>query len=114
MTERDALREVAREFTRREVTPYLQEWEGAGEVPRDLHLKAGRQGLLGISFRTEVGGEGGDFLDSIAAMEAMFAEGASSGLLAALLRPASRCRISRRRVTPTWSTGSSGRRSPAS
>jgi acyl-CoA dehydrogenase len=84
MTERDALREVAREFTRREVTPYLQEWEGAGEVPRDLHLKAGRQGLLGISFRTEVGGEGGDFLDSIAAMEAMFAEGASSGLLAAL------------------------------
>jgi acyl-CoA dehydrogenase len=82
--EREALREVAREFTRREVTPYLQEWEDAGEVPRDLHRKAAKQGLLGVSFPTEVGGEGGDLLDSIAVMEGMLEEGASSGLLAAL------------------------------
>jgi acyl-CoA dehydrogenase len=84
VTEREALREVAREFTRREVTPYLQDWEDAGEVPRELHRRAARQGLLGIAFPTDVGGVGGDFLDSIAAMEAMLAEGASSGLLAAL------------------------------
>src|SRR3954451_15644802 len=83
--ERGALREVAREFTRREVTPYLQDWEDAGEVPRDLHRAAAKQGLIGVSFPTEVGGEGGDLLDSIAVMEAMFEEGASSGLMAALL-----------------------------
>jgi acyl-CoA dehydrogenase len=82
--ERQALREVAREFTRREVTPYLQDWEEAGEVPRDLHRAAAEQGLLGVAFPTEVGGEGGDLLDSITVMEGMFEEGASSGLLAAL------------------------------
>jgi acyl-CoA dehydrogenase len=83
-SERQALREVAREFTRREVTPYLQEWEDAGEVPRELHRKAAAHGLLGVSFPVEVGGEGGDLLDSIAVMEGMFEEGASSGLMAAL------------------------------
>jgi acyl-CoA dehydrogenase len=81
---RAALREVAREFTRREVTPYLQEWEDAGEVPRELHRKAADHGLLGIAFAEQAGGEGGDLLDSIAVQEAMFEEGASSGLMAAL------------------------------
>jgi acyl-CoA dehydrogenase len=84
VNEREALTEVAREFTRREVAPYLQEWEDAGEVPRDLHRKAAAHGLLGVSFPVEVGGEGGDLLDSVAVMEGMLAEGASSGLLAAL------------------------------
>jgi acyl-CoA dehydrogenase len=82
--EREALRAVAREFTRREVTPYLQAWEDAGEVPRDLHRKAAKQGLLGVAFPEGVGGQGGDLLDSIAVQEAMFEEGASSGLMAAL------------------------------
>jgi acyl-CoA dehydrogenase len=84
VTEREALSEVAREFTRREVAPYLQEWEDAGEVPRELHRKAAQQGLLGVAFPEDVGGEGGDLLDSIAVQEAMFEEGASSGLMAAL------------------------------
>ena len=55
-----------------------------GEVPCDLHRTAATQGLLGVSFPVEVGGEGGDLLDSIAVMEGMFEEGASSGLMAAL------------------------------
>ena len=84
MSDRDALRETAREFTRREVVPHLQDWEDAGEVPRDLHARAAKQGLLCVSFPVEVGGEGGDLLDSIAVMEGMLEEGASSGLLAAL------------------------------
>jgi len=83
-TEHEALRQVAREFTRREVVPHLDRWEEAGEVPRDLHRAAARQGLLGVSFPVEVGGEGGDLLDSIAVMEGMLEEGASSGLMAAL------------------------------
>jgi acyl-CoA dehydrogenase len=81
---REALRGVAREFTRREVTPYLQQWEDAGEVPRELHRAAAEHGLLGVSFPESVGGGGGDLLDSIALQEAMFEEGASSGLMAAL------------------------------
>ena len=78
------LHELAAEFTRREVTPHLQEWEDAGEVPRSLHLAAAKQGLLGLGFAEEVGGQGGDVLDVIAMNEGMLAEGASSGLLAAL------------------------------
>ena len=53
------------EFVRREVAPHLQEWEDAGEVPRELHLAAAKQGLLGVAFPEEVGGEGGDLLDSV-------------------------------------------------
>lgn len=82
--EREALRETAREFVRREVAPHLQEWEDAGAIPRELHAKAGAQGLLGVSFPESVGGEGGDLADSVALQEACFEAGASSGLMAGL------------------------------
>ncbi len=83
-TERQALAEFAAEFVRREVLPHLQDWEDAGEVPRSLHAAAAKQGLLGVSFPEEVGGGGGDLLDTVAVQEAMFEAGASSGLMAAL------------------------------
>jgi len=79
-----AIRELGAEFVRREVAPYLQEWEDAGEIPRELHLAAAKQGLLGISFPEAVGGEGGDVLDTVDLQEAMFEAGASSGLMAGL------------------------------
>jgi len=72
------------EFARREVVPHLQEWEDAGEVPRSLHVAAAKQGLLGVGFAEEVGGSGGTLADTVALTEGMLAEGASSGLLAAL------------------------------
>jgi acyl-CoA dehydrogenase len=80
----DGIRELGTEFVRREVAPHLQEWEDAGSIPRDLHRAAGKQGLLGIAFPAEVGGEGGDVMDSVDLQEAMFAAGASSGLMAGL------------------------------
>ena len=80
----DELFALGAEFTRREVAPYLQDWEDAGEVPRTLHLAAAQHGLLGIGFADEVGGEGGTLADTVALQEGMLAEGASSGLLAAL------------------------------
>jgi acyl-CoA dehydrogenase len=83
-SETAALRAGAAEFVRREVAPHLQAWEDAGSVPRELHLAAGRQGLLGVSFPESVGGQGGDLLDSVELQEAMFEAGASSGLMAAL------------------------------
>jgi acyl-CoA dehydrogenase len=72
------------EFARREVAPYLQDWEDRGEIPRELHLAAAKQGLFGIGLREEVGGEGGTLADVVAMNEGMLAEGASSGLLAGL------------------------------
>ena len=82
--ERDALRATAAEFVRREVVPHLQEWEDAGEIPRALHRTAGDLGLIGVAFPEEVGGGGGDLLDSVVLQEAMFDAGASSGLMAGL------------------------------
>jgi acyl-CoA dehydrogenase len=78
------LRELGAEFVRREVAPYLQEWEEAGEVPRSLHLAAAKQGVLGVSFAESVGGEGGSVLDMVDLQEGMFEAGASSGLMSAL------------------------------
>ena len=82
--ETTAMRATAAEFTRREVVPHLQDWEDAGEIPRALHRVAGDLGLLGVSFPEEVGGSGGDLLDSVEVQEAMFEAGASSGLMAGL------------------------------
>ena len=82
--ERDALRATGAELVRREIAPHLQDWEDAGEIPRALHRTAGDLGLIGIAFSEEVGGSGGDLLDSVALQEAMFDAGASSGLMAGL------------------------------
>ncbi|MEI4410288.1 acyl-CoA dehydrogenase family protein, partial [Streptococcus agalactiae] len=48
--ERRELRATVRGFAEREVLPYVDEWERGGEIPRDLHKKAGALGLLGIQF----------------------------------------------------------------
>ncbi|MCF6378645.1 acyl-CoA dehydrogenase family protein [Nocardioides KLBMP 9356] len=82
--EREALRRTAAELVRREVVPHLQDWEDAGEIPRNLHRTAADLGLLGVAFPESVGGSGGDLLDSVAVQEAMFEAGASSGLMAGL------------------------------
>ena len=79
-----SVRELGAEFVRREVAPYLQDWEDAGTMPRELHLAAGKQGLLGLPFPEEVGGGGGTLMDSVDLQEAMFEAGASSGLMAGL------------------------------
>ncbi|HSF37760.1 MAG TPA: acyl-CoA dehydrogenase family protein [Nocardioides sp.] len=83
-SEHDALRATGAEFVRREVVPHLQEWEDAGEIPRALHRTAGELGLIGVAFPEEVGGGGGDLVDSVVLQEAMFEAGASSGLMAGL------------------------------
>ncbi len=79
-----SIRDVGAEFVRREVVDHLQTWEDAGEVPRELHVAAAKQGLLGVSFPEEVGGGGGTLLDTVDLQEGMFEAGASSGLMAAL------------------------------
>ncbi|MGK5519917.1 acyl-CoA dehydrogenase family protein [Micromonospora sp. URMC 107] len=82
--ERRQLRELTRAFVTREVLPHLDDWERAGEVPRELHATAAKLGLLGIGFPEAVGGSGGDLLDSIIVTEEVIRSGGSSGLVAAL------------------------------
>ena len=82
--ERRALREMVTSFTEKEVVPHLPAWEDACEVPRELHQKAAAAGLLGVAFPEEVGGQGGDLIDSAIVSEAVLEAGGSTGLIAAL------------------------------
>ncbi|HEV7754875.1 MAG TPA: acyl-CoA dehydrogenase family protein [Mycobacteriales bacterium] len=82
--DRKALRDTVRRFVRREVLPHLDAWERAGEVPRDLHRKAAEAGVLGVGVPAELGGEGGDLLDTVVLTEEVLLAGGSGGLLAAL------------------------------
>jgi acyl-CoA dehydrogenase len=83
--ERAALRETVRRFVEAEVLPHLDEWERRGELPRELHRKAGGLGLLGVSFPENVGGSGGDFRDALAITEEIHHAGGSGGVVASLL-----------------------------
>jgi acyl-CoA dehydrogenase len=78
------LRDLVRRFTTREIVPHLSDWERAGEVPRTLHAAAAKLGLLGVGWPEEVGGGGGDLLDSLTVVEEIILTGGSSGLIAAL------------------------------
>lgn len=82
--ERQALRELTRRFVERDVAPHLDEWERAGEVPRELHKRAAAIGLLGIGFPEAVGGSGGGPVESVIMTEELIQAGGSSGLVAAL------------------------------
>jgi acyl-CoA dehydrogenase len=83
--ERTALRAMARDFTVREITPHVDEWERAGELPRELHKKAAAAGLLGVAFPESAGGQGGNGIDSAIVTEEMLHNGASGGVLASLM-----------------------------
>ena len=82
--ERRALRETTRTFVEKEVTPHLDEWERDGELPRELHRKAGELGLLGVAFPEGVGGGGGDLIDATTVTEEIHYAGGSGGLIASL------------------------------
>jgi acyl-CoA dehydrogenase len=68
-----------------EVLPHLDQWERDGELPRELHKKAGQLGLLGVAFPEAVGGGGGSLLDALAVVEELQYAGGSGGLVASLL-----------------------------
>ncbi|OFB38739.1 acyl-CoA dehydrogenase [Mycolicibacterium sp. (ex Dasyatis americana)] len=82
--EREALRKTVRSFAEREVLPHAAEWERTGELPRELHRKAGEAGLLGANFPESAGGGGGDGADAVIICEEMHYAGAPGGVFASL------------------------------
>ena len=82
--EREQLRKTVRAFAEREVLPHVDEWERNGELPRDLHRKAGEAGLLGAGLPDAVGGGGGDGADSVIICEEMHYAGSPGGVFASL------------------------------
>jgi acyl-CoA dehydrogenase len=59
----------AKKFFEKEVTPYVDEWEEAGIVPRSIWKKMGDHGFLCMQVPEEYGGLGVDFLYSVILME---------------------------------------------
>jgi long-chain-acyl-CoA dehydrogenase len=59
-SDHDMFRQTARSFFENEVVPFHSEWEKAGEVPRELWLKAGELGLLATMTPEAYGGLGLD------------------------------------------------------
>lgn len=79
----DMVRREAKEFVAKEIVPFVDEWEEAGEFPRELYKKAGDVGLLGIGYPEEWGGTPGDIFFPIVAWEEIMRCG-SGGVAAGL------------------------------
>jgi acyl-CoA dehydrogenase len=82
--EREQLRKTVRAFVEREILPNVDEWERVGELPRELHRRAGAAGLLGAGLPEAVGGGGGDGADSVIICEEMHYAGCPGGVYASL------------------------------
>ncbi|QMX78948.1 acyl-CoA dehydrogenase family protein [Pseudomonas aeruginosa] len=78
------IRDSVRRFVEREVLPHIDEWEEAEDFPRELYLKAGAAGILGIGYPEAYGGScEGDLFAKMAASEELMRCG-SGGLVAGL------------------------------
>ena len=67
--EHDELRASVRGFLDRELAPHAQEWEDARWFPNEVFSKLAGQGLLGLKYPTELGGQGGDYLHEAVLVE---------------------------------------------
>ena len=81
----DAWRQELRKFVSKEIVPFVEEWEEAGEFSRELYKKAGDFGLLGMGYPEKYGGtsEGIDIFHGIVTSEEL-AQGCG-GVAASLL-----------------------------
>jgi acyl-CoA dehydrogenase len=67
--EHEVLRESIRGFLDRELAPHAQEWEDARWFPDEVFPKLAGQGLLGLKYPAELGGQGGDYLHEAVLVE---------------------------------------------
>jgi len=78
------VRDSVRRFVEREILPEVDQWEEAESFPRELYLKAGAAGILGIGYPEALGGShAGDLFAKVAASEELMRCG-SGGLVAGL------------------------------
>jgi butyryl-CoA dehydrogenase len=67
--QQQAIRDMARDFARREITPFAADWDRREYVPIETLGKMGTLGLMGVCVPPEWGGSGADFVSYVAAME---------------------------------------------
>jgi acyl-CoA dehydrogenase len=81
--EHDIFRDSFKKFLAKEVTPFLEEWEEAGIVPRDVWRKMGANGFLCPWLEEKYGGSGVGFEYSVIINEEL-SRVSASGLVAGL------------------------------
>jgi len=63
------LRDVARDFTRREIVPHAADWDRRRHTPLDVLERMGKLGLFGVCVPQSWGGAGADFVSYVLIME---------------------------------------------
>jgi len=77
------VRQNVKKFVDKEILPFVDEWEEQNTFPRELYVKAGAVGFLGLGHPEEFGGTGDDIFSKIAASEELM-RSTSGGLVASL------------------------------
>ena len=66
----EMVRQAVRDFVKKEINPYMDEWEQKGEAPlHDLFKKMGNLGFLGIRYDPKYGGQGLDYWHELVLLE---------------------------------------------
>jgi acyl-CoA dehydrogenase len=81
--EHEQLRASVRGFLERELAPHAQRWEDEGWFPNEVFGKMAAQGLLGLKYPEQYGGQGGDYLHEAVLCEEM-ARAGSGGTAAGI------------------------------
>jgi acyl-CoA dehydrogenase len=69
--EHEELRQSIRGFLERELAPHAHEWEEQQWFPNELFARLAAQGLLGLKYPLQYGGQGGDYLHEAVLCEEM-------------------------------------------
>lgn len=81
----ESFRQQARRFVEKEIAPYVEQWEAAESLPRELHRKAADAGLIQIGFPEAYGGVEVPDLFYMVVLTEELARAGSGGVIASLM-----------------------------
>jgi alkylation response protein AidB-like acyl-CoA dehydrogenase len=79
--EHKMIRQTARDFAQKEITPVAEEFDESGKFPRETIRKMGEMGFMGIEIPEEYGGAGMDTLAYVLALEEICKADAAHGTI---------------------------------
>ncbi len=78
--DQQAIRDMVRDFARREIAPRALEWDEAQQFPRELFAELGELGLLGVLIPEEYSGAGLGYIEYVSILEEIGAADGGVGL----------------------------------
>jgi alkylation response protein AidB-like acyl-CoA dehydrogenase len=79
-TDQIAVRDMVRDFARREIAPHAAQWDEDQHFPRELFSQMGELGLLGVLIPEEYGGAGLSYVEYVLILEELGAVDGGVGL----------------------------------